>query len=94
MYKIKFSVTSIIKFSCNQIDLLSISKEIWRLVFTNEQNVDPEIDYENEEEGQYYLLYLNNKLIATAWWRKTDKGIKLEKFALLKVFRNRGLGSI
>ncbi|MEZ5083912.1 MAG: GNAT family N-acetyltransferase [Bacteroidales bacterium] len=32
--------------------------------------------------------------IATARWRTTDKGIKLERFALLKELRNMGLGAI
>jgi len=73
---------------------MKISNEIRRLVFIEEQKVDPEIEYEYEEEGNYYLLFYHKKPIATARWRSTDKGIKLERFALLKEFRNKGLGSL
>lgn len=87
-------MTSITKFSFDQKDLLVLSNEIRRIVFIEEQKVDPEIEYEYEEEGHYYLLFYNDKPIGTARWRATEKGIKLERFALMKEFRNRGLGSI
>ena len=32
-------------------------------------------------------MYVDGKPVATARWRKTDKGIKLERFAMLKEFR-------
>jgi len=70
-----------------------LSNDIRTTVFINEQNVAPDIEYEFEEEGHYYLLFYKEKPIATCRWRKTEKGIKLERFALLKEFRNKGLGS-
>ena len=73
---------------------MSMSNAIRRTVFIEEQHVAPEIEYEYEEEGHYYLLYHNDIPIATARWRETVKGIKLERFALLKEFRNRGLGTL
>lgn len=87
-------MTSISKFSYDQQDLMKVSNEIRRVVFIKEQKVDPDIEYEFEEEGHYYLLYYKNQPIATARWRSTDNGIKLERFALLKEFRNRGLGTV
>ncbi|MCD4682809.1 MAG: GNAT family N-acetyltransferase, partial [Bacteroidales bacterium] len=62
-------------------------------VFVVEQNVDRALEYEYEEEGNFYLLYYNEKPAATARWRNTEKGIKLERFATLKEYRNKGLGS-
>ena len=73
---------------------MQFSNEIRRIVFIEEQQVDPEIEYEFEEEGHYYLLYYQKQPIATARWRATEKGIKLERFAMLKEFRNRGLGTV
>jgi predicted GNAT family N-acyltransferase len=81
------------KFRFDNRALMRFSNEIRNKVFIEEQNVDPEIEYEFEEEGNYYLLFDDNKPIATARWRRTEKGIKLERFALLKEYRNRGLGS-
>lgn len=62
-------------------------------VFVEEQNVDPKLEYDHEEESHFYLLLYEGKPIATARWRETEKGIKLERFAMLKEFRNLGLGS-
>lgn len=73
---------------------MSLSNAIRRTVFIEEQLVAPEIEYEYEEEGHYYLLFHDDQPIATARWRETTKGIKLERFALLKEFRNRGLGTL
>ena len=75
-------MTSISKFSYDQQDLMQVSNEIRRIVFIEEQQVDPEIEYEFEEEGHYYLLYYRKQPIATARWRATEKGIKLERFAM------------
>jgi predicted GNAT family N-acyltransferase len=61
-------------------------------VFIVEQEVDREEEFEFEEESIHYLLYDQEQPIATGRWRETDKGIKLERFAVLKKFRNRGLG--
>jgi predicted GNAT family N-acyltransferase len=86
--------TEIRKFGFDNKILMKCSDAIRREVFIEEQQVDPEIEYEFEEEGHYYLLYLDEKPIATARWRKTAKGIKLERFAMLKLHRNKGLGTV
>lgn len=70
------------------------SNAIRRQVFIQEQHVSPEIEYENEEEGHYYLLIVDGVPVGTARWRTTPAGIKLERFAMLKPWRNKGLGSI
>ena len=87
-------MTTIKKFRFEDQSLMSMSNAISRTVFIEEQKVAPELEYEYEEEGHYYLLFHNDTPIATARWRETGKGIKLERFALLKEFRNRGLGSL
>jgi predicted GNAT family N-acyltransferase len=69
---------------------IAIRKE----VFVKEQNVDPCLEYDKEEQAQHYLLVLSSKPIGTARWRETEEGIKLERFAVLKEYRNRGMGEI
>ena len=63
-------------------------------VFVEEQKVDAREEYdEHEEESRHYLLYKDKTPIGTARWRQTDKGVKLERFAVLQEFRKDGAGS-
>jgi len=87
MYEIK-------RFSFNDKELTEQAFAIRRKVFVEEEGVDPKLEYDHEEESHYYLLFLATKALATARWRETDKGIKLERFAVLAEFRNRGLGGV
>ena len=87
MYEVK-------RFSFNDKELAEQAFAIRRKVFVEEEGVDPDLEYNHEEEAHHYLLLLNGKALATARWRETDKGIKLERFAVLPEFRNRGLGGI
>ncbi len=84
----------VVRFDVENKALQKISNGIRMQVFVKEQNVDPVLEYEHEEESHFYLLYLDTVPVATARWRETDKGIKLERFAMLKEFRNKGLGTI
>jgi predicted GNAT family N-acyltransferase len=68
--------------------------EIRQQVFIDELNVDPTLEIENEESCKFYLIFVNEKVAGTARWRENDKGIKLERFALLPEFRNQGTGSV
>jgi len=68
--------------------------EIRQQVFIDELNVDPTLEIENEEFCQFYLIFVDSKPAGTARWRETEKGIKLERFALLPGFRNLGTGTI
>lgn len=62
-------------------------------VFVQEQKVDREEEYDShEEEARHYLIYADGIPAGTARWRKTDNGIKLERFAILPEFRKQGAG--
>lgn len=68
--------------------------EIRRLVFVLEQNVNPEEEYDEYEADCIHFLASYNGLPAgTARIRKTDKGFKLERFAVLKPQRGKGIGA-
>lgn len=66
--------------------------EIRKDVFVNEQQCDPKDEYEFEEESTHYLLSEKNIPLATARYRKTENGIKMERFAVLKSKRGKGYG--
>ena len=84
----------VIKFTSEDIELANQALDIRKKVFVEEQGVDPALEYDHEEEARHYLLFLGIKPIAAARWRETGKGIKLERFAVLPGFRNRGFGEI
>ncbi|RLD53586.1 MAG: GNAT family N-acetyltransferase [Bacteroidetes bacterium] len=84
--------------SFSTIDRPDLAKEanaIRQKVFVEEQMVDPALEYDEfESVAVHYILYVDSDPVATARWRETDKGIKLERFATLSSHRNQGLGAI
>jgi len=65
---------------------------IRRKVFVGEQNCPPELEWEHEEESNHFLATVDGIPAGASRWRKTDKGYKLERFAVLKNFRGDGVG--
>lgn len=67
--------------------------EIRRKVFVEEQHVDPKEEYDVYETSSTQLVALYNTLpVGTCRYRNTEKGIKLERFAVLKDYRGLGVG--
>lgn len=63
-------------------------------VFVIEQNVAPEIEYDEFESGSiHYLALVDDKAAGTARWRRTENGIKLERFAVLEEYRGQKVGA-
>ncbi len=83
------------------IDIIEIRKPedlntawaIRKKVFVVEQACAEDIEWEFEEESTHFLAYLNGEPVGTARYRTTEKGIKLERFAVLKHARNKGVGA-
>ena len=73
-------------------DLKSAFK-IRKEVFVIEQEVDPADEYDEfEETSTHFLALLDGRPVGTARWRFTQKGMKLERFAVLKEARGKGVG--
>jgi len=68
-------------------------REVRRIVFINEQDCTPECEWEYEEESIFFLATFDEKPCGVSRWRKTDEGYKLERFAVLKEYRRRGIAS-
>jgi predicted GNAT family N-acyltransferase len=64
-------------------------------VFVIEQMVDAAEEYDDDDEKcTHFIAYNNGVACGTARWRFKDKGIiKLERFAVLKEYRNTGVGA-
>lgn len=60
-------------------------------VFIGEQECPPEMEWEFEEESTHFLATLNDEPAGVSRWRKTEKGYKLERFAVLKLYRGQGV---
>lgn len=66
---------------------------IRRKVFVEEQQVPANEEYDEwEESATHFIAYMNEVPCGTARWRFTNKGIKLERFAVLQEARGSGLG--
>ncbi|MDB5240851.1 MAG: family N-acetyltransferase [Spirosoma sp.] len=82
------------------IDILPISSpadldlafSIRRQVFVDEQKVSAEEEYDEfETSSTHFLARVDQVPCGTARWRRTSNGVKLERFAVLKAYRNRGV---
>lgn len=68
--------------------------EIRRVVFQEEQEVPEEIEVADDHISHHYLAYYEGIPAGTARWRVTLFGkVKLERFAVLKEFRGKGIGA-
>lgn len=69
--------------------------EIRRRVFVMEQAVDPSEEYDDDDDKcSHFIAYVDGFPAGTARWRFKDKGIiKLERFAVEKEYRGRGVGA-
>ncbi len=74
-------------------EMLQSAFQIRRDVFVKEQMVNEAEEYDQEEESTHFLALYNEIPVGTARYRKTDNGIKLERFAILKPYRSVGVGS-
>ncbi|MCC2548687.1 GNAT family N-acetyltransferase [Hymenobacter sp. BT175] len=65
-------------------------------VFVGEQGVpvDAEYDEHDRTDARHYLARAEDGTpCGAARWRPTDKGVKLERFAVLDEYRNHGVGT-
>ncbi|MBF90489.1 MAG: GNAT family N-acetyltransferase [Flavobacteriales bacterium] len=83
---------SLRKIQVSDVDFL-LAQQIRTAVFVQEQGVDASDEYDAfEEVSQHYLVTADSKAVATARWRFTPNGIKLERFAVLPNHRGKGIG--
>ena len=60
-------------------------------VFVHEQKCLPSEEFDElDAVAQHYLLFENELAVATGRFRKTDKGIKIERIATLNQYRGKG----
>ena len=74
-------------------DLFSAVRQVRQEVFVLEQGVSQSDEYDKYESiANHYLIRKDGVNCGVARWRKTDKGIKLERFAVVKHLRGFAIG--
>lgn len=70
--------------------------QIRETVFVKEQGVSPEEEYDEHDQSATHLIVYDAEGVpcGTARWRQTDRGIKLERFAVLPSHRGQGVGRL
>lgn len=64
-----------------------------RIVFMEEQMVSEADEFDGFEDNSVHYMGLYDQVpCGAARWRKTNEGIKLERFAVLPEFRGKGVG--
>ncbi len=61
-------------------------------VFVIGQGCPAELERNQEEESHHFLALANGKPAGASRWRKTENGVKLERFAVLDEYRGQGVG--
>ena len=80
------------KFNFSDAKLMKLAHKIRHNVFVIEQKCPEKLEWEFEEESTHFILLNNKKAIATARYRKTNFGYKLERFAVLCTERGKKYG--
>ena len=93
MHQNLFTMNQTISFSFADKKHMDAAFAIRQKVFVEEQMVDKREEYDEFEVSSiHYLAFVNDRPVGTARWRITGDGIKLERFAVLKEFRNAKAG--
>ena len=82
------------KFAFSDKSLMKKAHTIRYEVFVIGQNCPEDMEWEFEEESTHFLIFNDDKAVATARHRETEKGFKLERFAVLNSERGKGFGHV
>ncbi|MES2388507.1 MAG: GNAT family N-acetyltransferase [Bacteroidota bacterium] len=78
-------------------EILQSAFAIRKLVFVTEQDVPADEEYDEFDmptAARHYLAFADDMPCGTARYRQTENGIKLERFAVLKDYRSKGVGAV
>lgn len=82
------------RFEYSNQDLMRMAHAIRTEVFVGEQGIDPALEYDvYDRTARHYLCFMNEQPVGTGRWRETEKGFKLERFAVPASHRNAGIGA-
>jgi predicted GNAT family N-acyltransferase len=80
-----------------KIQAIEVQQMAWAIrkeVFVIEQACPEELEWENEEVSTHFIANFESNPVGTARYRQTEKGYKLERIAVLREFRKKGIASL
>ncbi len=87
------SKIKVIAFHYTDEQLFQSALKIRTKVFVEEQNVDKAIEFDGfDADARHYIACIGEEPAGTARYRHVADGIKLERFAVSKAMRGRGIG--
>ena len=91
----KLSVMNkILKFKTDNTELSEKAFRIRTKVFVEEQNTDHDVEFDGfDDEADHFLFLADDIPAGTSRIRITEEGIKLERLAVLKEYRGKGVGA-
>lgn len=88
-------MVQVITFNFEEKEFADMASRIRTKVFVDEQGVSKEAEHDLfDQSANHILAFSNQEPVGVARWRETSNGIKLERFAVLKEFRNKGIGAL
>lgn len=88
-------MVQVISFDFEENNFADIAFRIRQKVFVDEQHVSRTDENDHfEKTARHYLAYYDEKPVGASRWRETSQGIKLERFAVLIEYRNKGIGDL
>jgi predicted GNAT family N-acyltransferase len=85
---------TILRFDHSDQALFEKAFLIRTIVFVEGLNIDPKLESDQFDAIAHHYLVLENDIpVATARWRETANGIKLERFAVPHKSRGKGIGT-
>ncbi len=82
-------------FATDKKHLLNEAFRIRNSVFVKEMGISKYTEYDGlDDQAIHYLLFYNDKPVATLRWRETEAGIVIEKFAVLKKYRGKAIAAL
>lgn len=87
-------VIKLLSFGMNN-PLFQKAMQVRKSVFVDEMGIDPQVDFDEFDiDAAHFLIDVNDHPVATARWRETEKGVKIERLAVVKEFRRQGFGQL
>ncbi|MBC6611768.1 GNAT family N-acetyltransferase [Hymenobacter sp. BT507] len=80
----------------NTAEEIASALHIREIVFVQGQGVPPDAEYDEHDRSDathYLAISADGTPCGAARWRPTDKGVKLERFAVLASYRNQEAGA-
>lgn len=72
---------------------LKVAFQIRTTVFVEEQACPPDEEFDGlDDESTHFIAFIDGKPVGTCRYRTTEKGVKLERFAVLQEQRGSGVG--